>query len=340
MLATTPYRHTAELTVQAPAEVIRARLDAPLPHRVREIDAHSCRVRLDADSIEQLASRVLTVVALGYGAALDAGVEFREQLRGAAKQLDALVTGEAADVTRPRQRRDDRADTSASPGMPLAKASVRCARGESAASRRAMSGPVPPTDPRQRRRDEARRTYALLLTSARDVFAERGPHATVTDIAARAGVDESTLDRYFPDRRQLFTAAYADAVTRLCAWGAALLRQPAPADALFGWLEACAEHAVHTRELERRIADIGAPDHDPLRRWRDSIRSRTEALLRRAQRRGAVREDVRAVDLVVLIRGLALAGANPDQTHRLLESLRDGVAPLGWPLDGGHAASC
>jgi AcrR family transcriptional regulator len=48
------------------------------------------------------------------------------------------------------------------------------------------------------------RTRRDLLASARTLFAERGYHATsAADIAARAGVTERTLFRYFPNKLAL-----------------------------------------------------------------------------------------------------------------------------------------
>ncbi|MFI9503518.1 TetR family transcriptional regulator [Nocardia sp. NPDC052566] len=61
-----------------------------------------------------------------------------------------------------------------------------------------------------RRRDSAA-TTAAILAAARELFAERGyERATVRDIAARAGVNQALLFRYFGTKDELFRAAIAD----------------------------------------------------------------------------------------------------------------------------------
>jgi AcrR family transcriptional regulator len=57
------------------------------------------------------------------------------------------------------------------------------------------------------RRRDADATRAALLTAARDLFAERGfEQTTVRDIAARAGVNQALLFRYFGSKDGLFDA--------------------------------------------------------------------------------------------------------------------------------------
>ncbi|WP_107068235.1 TetR/AcrR family transcriptional regulator [Streptomyces sp. CT34] len=54
-------------------------------------------------------------------------------------------------------------------------------------------------------RRDARGTRRLLLDAASDLFAERGyERATVRDIAARAGVNQALLFRYFGSKKALF----------------------------------------------------------------------------------------------------------------------------------------
>jgi AcrR family transcriptional regulator len=57
------------------------------------------------------------------------------------------------------------------------------------------------------RRRDADATRAALLTAARDLFAERGfDQTTVRDIAARAGVNQALLFRYYGSKDGLFHA--------------------------------------------------------------------------------------------------------------------------------------
>ncbi|PXX59153.1 TetR family transcriptional regulator [Nocardia tenerifensis] len=60
-----------------------------------------------------------------------------------------------------------------------------------------------------RKRDSVA-TSAAILAAAQELFAERGyERATVRDIAARAGVNQALLFRYFGNKDELFRAAIA-----------------------------------------------------------------------------------------------------------------------------------
>ncbi|WP_225727903.1 MULTISPECIES: TetR/AcrR family transcriptional regulator [unclassified Nocardia] len=65
-------------------------------------------------------------------------------------------------------------------------------------------------------------TRAALLTAAQGLFAERGfERATVRDIAARAGVNQALLFRYFGSKEELFRAAITEKGRRVLEEGAA-----------------------------------------------------------------------------------------------------------------------
>ncbi|HEV3359621.1 MAG TPA: TetR family transcriptional regulator [Pseudonocardiaceae bacterium] len=66
------------------------------------------------------------------------------------------------------------------------------------------------------RRRDADATRAALLTAARDLFAERGfEQTTVRDIAARAGVNQALLFRYFGSKDGLFDATMTSSSRQL-----------------------------------------------------------------------------------------------------------------------------
>ncbi|MEW2620445.1 TetR/AcrR family transcriptional regulator [Streptomyces sp. NPDC048106] len=71
------------------------------------------------------------------------------------------------------------------------------------------TGGAPGGEPPQRPRD-ARETRARILGAAGAVFAERGYEAaTVRDIAARAGVNQALIFRYFGSKKALVTEVMA-----------------------------------------------------------------------------------------------------------------------------------
>ncbi|MFC7342209.1 TetR family transcriptional regulator [Saccharopolyspora griseoalba] len=69
-----------------------------------------------------------------------------------------------------------------------------------------------------RRRKDSAATKEALLQAASELFAERGFSATtVRDVAARAGVNQALLFRYFGSKSELFAAVLAGRSTRLLA---------------------------------------------------------------------------------------------------------------------------
>ncbi|MEV6338153.1 TetR family transcriptional regulator [Nocardia vinacea] len=88
-----------------------------------------------------------------------------------------------------------------------------------------MSGQYEPVG---RKRDAAA-TRLAILAAAQQLFAERGyERATVREIAARAGVNQALLFRYFGNKDELFRASIADRGRRVLEEG--------PAEALLGRL--------------------------------------------------------------------------------------------------------
>jgi AcrR family transcriptional regulator len=117
-----------------------------------------------------------------------------------------------------------------------------------------------------RRRDSAA-TRAALLAAAQELFAERGfERATVRDIAARAGVNQALLFRYFGNKDELFRAAITDRGRRTLAEGPAdgllarmLARALQPEDAVTQgyWLQAALRSTGDDQGAEAIRAELG-----------------------------------------------------------------------------------
>lgn len=177
-------------------------------------------------------------------------------------------------------------------------------------------------------RADAQRNRELILTTAKKVFAERGPSAPLDDIARSAGVGNATLYRHFPTRRDLLIAVYADEVTALTVNGRDLLHHDPPGDALFTWLRAFIAHVADKADLARAIPEDGrSPLFDE---WHAAMRAALAPLLARAQESGTVRPDLDGPDLLALAGGIATAGSGASQTDRLLRFVREGITvPTG-----------
>ncbi|MEU5849871.1 helix-turn-helix transcriptional regulator [Saccharopolyspora shandongensis] len=86
-----PYRYSAQITVQAPAETVREHLHPLLPDRVAPIDEHSCTVRLGEDALPAITRRVLDLAVLDADFTIDAPDDLRDHLRSRlGRLLDVL----------------------------------------------------------------------------------------------------------------------------------------------------------------------------------------------------------------------------------------------------------
>ncbi|HEY6748845.1 MAG TPA: helix-turn-helix domain-containing protein, partial [Mycobacteriales bacterium] len=191
-------------------------------------------------------------------------------------------------------------------------------------------------------RADALRNSELLLQAARDVFVERGPDASLEEIARRAGVGIATLYRRFGDRQALMHAVVHAALVASAEAAEHAQREHAdPFDALTAYVHAVLDlrtSAVIPVLLDR--LDLAEPELDTARRRSASIADR---LLTAAHRAGAVRKDVTFGDIGLMLVRLSrpLPGQIPPETqdalaHRHAELLLRGLraVPSDEPLPG------
>ncbi|SDX78857.1 Predicted DNA-binding transcriptional regulator YafY, contains an HTH and WYL domains [Saccharopolyspora shandongensis] len=88
-----PYRYSARVTVQAPAETVREHLHPLLPDRVAPIDEHSCTVRLGEDALPAITRRVLDLAVLDAAFTIDAPDDLRDHLRSRLGRLLDVLSG-------------------------------------------------------------------------------------------------------------------------------------------------------------------------------------------------------------------------------------------------------
>jgi AcrR family transcriptional regulator len=171
-------------------------------------------------------------------------------------------------------------------------------------------------------RADAARNREKVLRAARDAFAESGYGVPLDEIATRAGVGPGTVYRHFPTKEALFEAVVTARVQDLVADARARAEGPDPGAAFFGFLDRIAAESAAKRDLPDAIAIAGS--------LREELLAALDVLLRRAQRAGAVRADVRTEDLIVLFKGLFASLADvTDQARRDLvyAVLADGLRP-------------
>jgi AcrR family transcriptional regulator len=204
----------------------------------------------------------------------------------------------------------------------------------------------PARDHAQRRplRADARDNRRRLLESARDALIEHGPSASLEEIARRAGTGIATLYRRFPDRRTLIREVILDALQRTIEEARqAAEEEPDPFRALTRYMHRAID--VRTAAVIPALLAEAPFDDEEIRRARLAGPAAAQALVDAAHRAGALRQDVTAGDVGMLIVRLSrpLPGGFPPEinyglSHRHLDLLIDGLrstarqpAQLGGP---------
>ena len=180
-------------------------------------------------------------------------------------------------------------------------------------------------------RADARRNYEAIVRVAGEAFAEHGTHASLDDIACRAGVGAGTLYRHFPNRDCLLEAALVESRHELKDLAERLLDTDDAGAALDEWMLALARHASTWDGLADSIAQSLNNEKSPLGASCGTLVDATGRLLDRARARGAVTADASARELFVMAGSLAWAadraarGSGEDELPRLLALLMRGL---------------
>jgi AcrR family transcriptional regulator len=184
----------------------------------------------------------------------------------------------------------------------------------------------------ERRRADARRNYARILSVAEAEVAAHGAGASLEQIARTAGVGSATVRRHFPTRRALLEAVSGERIEALCVRAHDLTSAGDSRDALLEWLGDVVTYCVTARGLAAALAYDGAAS-DPVHENACSAALEEAAgpLLRRAVQDGTVATGVTVTDLITLAVGIVLATEHhPDpgaRAHRLFGLAVAGLSP-------------
>ena len=175
------------------------------------------------------------------------------------------------------------------------------------------------------KRADAARNYDKLLAAAREAFTSEGEDASLEGIARRADVGIGTLYRNFPTRQALLEAVYIEEVEGICR-AAQEFEDEDPWQALTGWLARFADYATTKKALAGELMAYMDEDSEVFLHCRHAIKAAGAPLLEAAQRSGDVRADVRFMDVVRMIGGIAtIPNPEPGQVDRILAVALDGL---------------
>lgn len=167
-------------------------------------------------------------------------------------------------------------------------------------------------------RADARRNLERVLDAAEQAFGASGPDASIDEIARLAGVGHGTVFRRFATKDDLMFAVIERHVEEMCGIAKEVLAADDPGQAFFDFVWRLAKLNMSTPGLHRCVVHCGGkPGAAELEKLADRI-------VTRAQRAGAVRRDVKAQDVRILVSS-ALTSAPAGQWRRHLEVVLDGL---------------
>ncbi|MDT0438022.1 MULTISPECIES: TetR/AcrR family transcriptional regulator [Streptomyces] len=203
-----------------------------------------------------------------------------------------------------------------------------------------MTATASPVRKVTRPRADAQRNRERIVSAAREMFVEHGPHVPLDEIARRAGVGNATVYRHFPDRDALVRDVVCSVMDRTSE--AAETALAAGGDAF-----AALERFVHTAGDERisalcpMISSTFDESHPDLEAARQRVERTVGEIMDRARAAGRLRPDVGVGDVMVAVAQLSRppAGAaclSVDSfVHRHLQLFLDGLrAPARSVLPG------
>jgi AcrR family transcriptional regulator len=179
-------------------------------------------------------------------------------------------------------------------------------------------------------RSDAERNRRRVIDAAQALFRERGLEVGVAEIAQRAGVGRGTLFRNFPTKQDLVAAIVIDRMNEAAEDLRGLVDAPDAGEALWGFLE----EMVGRQQLDRCLFDAVEDTflaNDEIRAAHAEIVGGIEELLTRAKDAGAVRADVGAMDVLLLLKGVfeaasAFASSEPGMVARQLDLVRAAIS--------------
>jgi AcrR family transcriptional regulator len=172
---------------------------------------------------------------------------------------------------------------------------------------RAVKTPSPrPRAPRS----DAQRNRERVIEAARRLLEQKGPEVEMDEVAQAAGVGVGTLYRQFPNKQALIRGVLWSHVEPLAQAGHARAESKNPGKALFEHLEFLADELLARENVHAAVARAGLADSHA--EQEEAMTHSLRKLLQRAQRAGAVRRDLSAGELLLLIRTtLFPAGGTP-----------------------------
>jgi AcrR family transcriptional regulator len=150
-------------------------------------------------------------------------------------------------------------------------------------------------------RADAQRNLERIMAAARALFAEHGTQAQMEDIAAHAGVGIGTLYRRFPTKESLMTALVRERFQEFAVIAEEVERTTDPADALATVMRRHAEAVEHDAAFQLAMMNLESFHWEGIEEDKLVLAATIERIIKRGQKAGTVRADLRFEDYGVLM---------------------------------------
>jgi AcrR family transcriptional regulator len=161
-------------------------------------------------------------------------------------------------------------------------------------------------------RADARRNRIRLLETAKAAFAEKGPGASLDEIARTAGVGAGTLYRHFPTRDALIEAVYRNESEQLVAAASRLAGTHSPTGALREWLLLFVDYMATKHGMHEALNSIVGGTSELYSASTERMKRAIAELIDRAVASGDIRLDLDPLDLLRALAGVANMSAGSD----------------------------
>jgi len=178
------------------------------------------------------------------------------------------------------------------------------------------------------RRADAERNRQQLLEAAKASFAERGPDASLEEIARQAGVGIGTLYRHFPNRDALLAAVYRHALKQLADAAPALAAKEPPLQALRSWMRLFVDYVATKKVIAPALQRMAGGTSALYAGTMDQITAAMNLLTSRAVASGEIRLDMDPFDVLRAV--ISVADERPGwqkRAHQLIDIILQGLKP-------------
>jgi AcrR family transcriptional regulator len=177
-------------------------------------------------------------------------------------------------------------------------------------------------------RADAQRNRIRLLETAKAAFAEKGPGASLDEIARTAGVGAGTLYRHFPTRDALIEAVYRNETEQLVAAATRLAETHSPTGALREWLLLFVDYMATKHGMHEALNSIAGGTSELYSASTEQMKRAIAELIDRAVASGDIRLDLDPLDLLRALAGVANTSAGSDgkqAAKRMVDILIAGI---------------